>query len=149
MDTHRGVANVNFDTANSASPSFKPSQVYACLKDVPINITAAADLIDYLEVNLQFQSTLAYLKSPPSSYPRPAVDLLGGLSSIKENVQAGRYDGEYGFEYDIWSLIAKAFDGHLSVLPFLIGSFAYGPRVVLASVSMDGTEAPKVYFKCK
>ncbi|KAF2104962.1 hypothetical protein NA57DRAFT_51752 [Rhizodiscina lignyota] len=114
-DTLFQANKAQIKASSSAQPSFKPSEVTACLKDVPINTTLATALIEYLETNLQFQSTLAYLKSPPQSYPHPPLDLFGGLAAIKQNVQANAYENEYDFEKDIHVLVAHAFDGHLAV----------------------------------
>jgi hypothetical protein len=61
---------------------------------VPLNDAVALRFIDYYNTTLQFQSTLAYLKSPPEGYQQPAVDLLAGLQDIKDNITAGAYQNQ-------------------------------------------------------
>jgi hypothetical protein len=133
----------------TADPSFKPSLVYSCLQDVPINKTLAVAQIDWIQQFIPFQSTLSYLAKPPSSYPLPAVDLVAGLSTIREKADSGAYHNEYDFEYDIYDLFRQAYEGHLVFTPFLVGSFSYDRHVSLVSFSENGTSLPKVYFLCE
>lgn len=119
------------------------------MQSVPYNRTLGVAQIAWIQNFLQFQSTLAYLKEPPSTYGLPAVDLMGGLNSISMSIALGRYSNEYDIEVDIYNLNNSAHDGHLWYLPALVGFFRYNRIVSLVSVSLDGTQAPKVYFKCK
>jgi hypothetical protein len=77
----------------------------------------------------------------------PAVDLLGGLDSIKQKALANGYAGEYEFELDIASLIEKTFEGHLVFDPYLIGAFGFSTNVTLISISSDGIALPKIFFQ--
>jgi hypothetical protein len=133
----------------TARSLFKPSLVYSCLQDVPMNKTLAVAQIDWIQQYLPFQSTLSYLAKPPSSYPLPAVDLVGGLNNIREKADTGAYKNEYDFEYDIFNLFQQSYEGHLSFTPLLIGSFQFVRHVSLVSVSENGTDLPKVYFLCQ
>ena len=135
-------------TSQATVVPFIPSDVYACGQDVPINETLAISQISWIKEFIQFQSTLAYLKNPPTGYLLPPVDLVGGLDAIAKNTAAGHYENEYDFEIDMWSLINSAADGHLSFIPYLMGAFQYS-RSPLVSVSLDGIDLPKVYFLCK
>jgi hypothetical protein len=128
---------------------FKPSEVYACLQDVPINVTLAVAQIDWIQQFISFQSTLAYLKEPPSSYPFPAVDIVAGLDSIRNKADAGTYENEYDFEYDVFKLLQKSQEGHLSFRPFLVYAFSYFRRAPLVSFSTQPSDLPRVYFLCK
>jgi hypothetical protein len=123
-----------------------PSDVYACLQDVPINKTLAVAQIEWLENYMQFQSTLAYLKNPLPSYPLPAVDIISGLESIRAAAATGNYSGEYDFEFDTWDLLLRSYDGHILYTPFLIGAFSISRNVELVSISTNGTDLPKVYM---
>ncbi|KAF2149104.1 hypothetical protein K461DRAFT_301681 [Myriangium duriaei CBS 260.36] len=129
-----------------ATVTLIPSEVYACQQDVPVNKTLVADQIASLKAYLQFQSDLAYLKDPPSSYKLPAVDLLGELDEIAAKVKASGYKSEYDVELDIFQLIGSANDGHLIITPFLIGSFQWATGLNLVSVSPDGIQEPQVYL---
>jgi hypothetical protein len=126
--------------------SFKPSDAVACLKDVPINKTLAVSQIDWIQRFIQFQSTLGWLKSPPSTYGLPPVDLVGGLQKIQSNAKSGKYSNQFDFEVDIDTLINSASDGHLGFTPFLVGAFSLQTSVSLVSISDDGHALPKVYF---
>ena len=140
-------AVLTFSTASDAP--VKPSELYACLQDVPISPTLGVAQIAWIQKFLQFQSTLAYLKNPPPTYQPPAVDLVGGLNNITRGLTAGMYRNEYDLELDIYNLIASANDGHLNYIPYLVGSFPYVRNATLVSVSLDGVQVPKIYFQCK
>lgn len=97
---------------------------------------------------IEFQSTLLYLKDPPTGWPNEAVDLMAGLDDIASKVNDGTYTNEYDFETDIAALFIKAHDGHLS-----FDGMAYGGafrwrrnlNIALISASRDGSEVPQVW----
>ncbi|KAF2234157.1 hypothetical protein EV356DRAFT_533206 [Viridothelium virens] len=128
------------------TPTFKPSAVYACLQEVPINNTLAAQQVEWLETYLQFHTTTVYLKNPPPTYQPLAVDLLEGMKEIKTKALAGQYTSEYDFELALYNLIVRGRDGHLVFIPWLVGNFEIRRNVELVSISSDGVQAPKVYF---
>jgi hypothetical protein len=134
--------------ATGPIPAGQPETLLACLQDVPIDNKAAAGLVEYLLNFVPFQSTLEYLKNPPSGYPFPSLDLVGGLNNILNKVQASGYSNEYDFERDIADLFSAAQDGHLTVKPMLIGSF-FSLRPALVSISDNGADVPKVFFFCE
>ena len=105
--------------------------------------------IKWLKSYIELQSTLAYLKNPPSDYPFPPVDILGGLDDISSKASNRQYSTEYEFERDIYNLIVRANDGHLAYGAALISSFSFTPNIPLVSVSLDGVQLPKVYFLCR
>lgn len=138
---------LRIDMLSENSPVFKPSEVYACLKDVPISRAAAAAQIEWIQNFTQFQSTLAYLKDPTPEYQLAPIDIMGGLSKIGQDAEAGIYSNEFDFEWDIFNLILHADDGHFSLAPFLVQGFVINRTVGLVSVSVDGVEEPKVYLQ--
>jgi len=100
---------------------------------------------------------LSYLIKPPTGYLYPAVDIMGGLDKITENLDGGVYSNEYDYQLDIYTLIAAAYDGHFAYTPDIIGVF-YFTRLfseslasgspdfyTIISVSEDGTSLPDVY----
>lgn len=97
---------------------------------------------------VEFQSTLAYLKDPPTGWPNEPVDLIAGLNDIGSKVNDGTYTNEYDFENDIAALFIKAHDGHLA-----FNGMAYGGafrwrrnvNIALISASRNGSELPKVW----
>ncbi|KAI9700928.1 MAG: hypothetical protein M1820_006689 [Bogoriella megaspora] len=140
------LASQSVSQRASATPKFKPSDVYSCLQEVPINNTLAAKQVDWLNNFIQFQTTLEYLKNPPPTYQMPPTDLIAGFEGIKHKALSNGYANEYEFELAIAKLINSAQDGHLSFTPWLVGNFAFNRNVQLVSVSLDGIEVPKVYF---
>ncbi|RDW71635.1 hypothetical protein BP6252_08198 [Coleophoma cylindrospora] len=120
-----------------------------CLKSVPLNVTLSSAFVDYIEPYYQFQSTLAYLKDPPTGYLLPGADILGGLAEIKTKVQRGVYESQWEFEVDLWALgNILAHDFHMNLPLPLINAFNFqtieGP---LISFSSDGLTVPEVFFK--
>jgi hypothetical protein len=97
---------------------------------------------------VQFQSTLTYLKTPPSGYANQGVDLVGGLDDINRKAGNGDYDNEYDFESDIAALLVKSYDGHLGFDGMAFrGVFGWrrSRQISLISGSSDGKETPKVW----
>ena len=94
------IVGIQLDSnSNKATAAvLKPSEVYACLRSIPYDRQKDTEQIAWIKYLLQFQSTLAYLKNPPSSYPLPAVDLIGGLDRISSAITDGKYSDEYSIE---------------------------------------------------
>jgi hypothetical protein len=116
------------------------------LRDIPINNTLAVAQIDWIQRFIPFQTTLSWLKTPPSTYGLPPTDLVGGLENIQSKAESGGYSNYFDFEVDIHTLMKSAHEGHLSFKPFLVGAFEFITHVTLVSISDDGEALPKVYF---
>ncbi|EXJ87946.1 hypothetical protein A1O1_04873 [Capronia coronata CBS 617.96] len=121
---------------------------HECLQSVPIHREAALDLLQSLEPYIKLQSTLAYLANSPDDYQYPAIDILASLHNLTRRVTTGGYAGEYEFQTDLYRLFLTARDGHFSFIPdlFGVGTFKI-PDAALVSVSLDGIESPRVYFR--
>jgi hypothetical protein len=118
----------------------------ACLQSVPLEKERSAALIDYIVPFLEFQTTLAYLKNPPTGYLLPGVDIMDGLQNIKQNLQSGYYLSQWDFEVDVHELInVLPYEGHLTWNLPLLGTFAFATEQSLISVSTDGLAIPQVY----
>ncbi|KAI9663679.1 MAG: hypothetical protein M1821_007169 [Bathelium mastoideum] len=113
---------------------FFASDVIACLTSVPFHPEVASRFITYFNETMQFQSTLAYLKNPPSTYQQPALDFQARLQQIQDRVNADFYHNQYAFEADLQALSQATHDSH-AVLPFN-----------LVTVSSDGKQIPEIYF---
>lgn len=97
---------------------------------------------------VEFQSTLSYLKDPPTGWPNEAVDLIAGVNDIGSKVNDGTYTNEYDFENDIATLFIKAHDGHLNFIGMAYGGAFRWRRnlnIALISASSDGSEVPEVW----
>ena len=125
---------------------FSALSVYNCLITVPFDQTVATELLKYYKDTLEFQSTLTYLKNPPSSYQQPGVDLLGGLDRLQREVDTGTFNNQYNFEIALQDLIYAAHDGHLYFYGGATDIFSFGSPFYISSVSKDGIELPKVYI---
>ena len=120
---------------------------FQCLQSVPLNTQDAVALIDSIMPYMQWQSTLAYLRSPLSGYMFEAIDLLEGLKKISQNVIDQVYNSEYEFEVALNSFFNRAHDSHLTFVPDGVGnSFRFEVGESLVSVSSDGQELPKLYL---
>lgn len=67
---------------------------YQCLQSVPLKVEAAAEQLQGIKTLAQAQSTLAYLKNPPKGYLYPAVDFMGALDQVSQNLAQGKYENE-------------------------------------------------------
>ena len=128
---------------------FNASVAYECLQSVPFNAAVATRLIKYLNDTYQFQSTLAYLKNPPSSYQQPAVDLIQGFNAIQAQIDANVFQNEYAFEAALQNLLYSAHDTHVNLVAGALAVFTFGSGWRLSSISTNGVQLPKVYLTGK
>ncbi|KAL8771483.1 MAG: hypothetical protein Q9209_003153 [Squamulea sp. 1 TL-2023] len=124
---------------------FTAELAHDCLISTPFNATGATQFHSYYKDTLQFQSTLAYLKKPPSTYKQPSVDLLGILDSIQRAVDNGEYKNEYDFEAAVQQLIYATHDAHIPLYAGALSVFTFGAPVSIVSVSTDGIAYPNVF----
>ena len=85
------------DIVSSCNDSFTARQAYDCLTSVPFDPAVATNFIKYYNDTIQFQSTLAFLKSPPSSYQQPAIDVQAGLQRIQDDKNNAFFSKKYSF----------------------------------------------------
>ncbi|KAL8905272.1 MAG: hypothetical protein Q9207_002743 [Kuettlingeria erythrocarpa] len=107
--------------------------VHDCLVSTPFNATVATQFLSYYRDTLQFQSILAYLKNPPTTYKQPSVDLLGGLDSIQQAVDSGLYKNEYEFEAAVQKLVYATHDAHVTLYAGALSVFTFGAPVSIVS----------------
>lgn len=125
---------------------FWASDAFSCLTSVPFNSAVATRFIHYWNETLEFQSTLAYLKSPPQGYQQPAVDVVAELGRIQQRVDAGSYANQYDFEADFQLLLYSLKDSHVYNIAGVLSAFSFASPYEIASVSVDGKQAPKIYI---
>ena len=88
----------------------------------------------------------SYLKAPPSGYLEPAVDLPAVFDAIQAKLNNGSYSNEYQFEADLFRTFNLAKDGHFRFFPdALTGVLRFSRNVGLVSVSLTGSDIPKIY----
>lgn len=116
------------------------------MRTVPFLASVAKEFIQYLNDSIQFQSTLAYLASPPPQYQQPAVDLVAGIKSIARQVDNGNFTSQYDFETTLQRLLNSAHDDHLMFYGGILTSFVYGAPYDIVSLSLDGVQLPKLYL---
>lgn len=134
------------DDVNAGYAYHYASDAYACLTSVPFNSAVATRFIKYVNETVQFQSTLDYLKNPPTSYQQPAVDILSELSKIQNNVTSQVYQNQYQFELDVQNLLYKAHDSHLYLSGGINSAFTFLAPYSITAASKDGKGVPQVYI---
>ncbi|KAF2855717.1 hypothetical protein T440DRAFT_485816 [Plenodomus tracheiphilus IPT5] len=134
------------DSVNEGYAYIYAADAYNCLTSVPFNAAVAQRFVDYVNDTLQFQSTLAYLKSPPVGYQQPAVDVLEQLQSIRNNVTTGVYKNQYQFEIDVQHLLYSTHDAHLTLTAGITAAFSFLAPFSVTAASSDGTSLPQVYI---
>lgn len=125
---------------------FNASLAYECLTSVPFNADVATRFLQYYNDTFQFQSTLSYLKNPPTSYQQPAVDVLQGLSELQAGIDNGIFSNEYEFEAALQTLLQATHDGHIDLEAGILTAFSFASPRDIISVSIDGVQPPKVYL---
>ena len=116
---------------------------------MPLNQTVASQFLQYYRDTLEFQSTLTYLKNPPSSYQQAPSDLLGGLDQIQRQLDTGVYSNQYDFEVALLDLVYSAHDGHTYLYGGASNVFSFGSPFEISSVSVDGIRPPQVFISGK
>ncbi|KAL1591335.1 hypothetical protein SLS60_012079 [Paraconiothyrium brasiliense] len=131
------------------TPSVDAKLAYDCITSVPLHKDEALHLLEGVAPYLRWQSTTAWLKDPPAEYAekiQPAIDVWGGLETIKSKVQNETYTNEFEFGFDLYTLLQQTHDGHFVYVPDVVGTvFNWARPVPLVSVSADGKELPKPY----
>lgn len=121
----------------------------ACQLSAPFDQKLSIEQIYYFVPYINFESDLAYLKNPPSTYLISAVDILGDLNDIRQNASAGIYTNQYAFDAAITNLVGKAHNGHFTYTTGLIAAFEHHNIMPLVSISKDGLALPHVYVASK
>lgn len=81
-----------------ATPTVPAKLAYDCITSVPLNKSAALDLIDSIKPYFRWQSTVTFLKDPPAEYVekiQPGVDIWGGLADIESKVESETFTNEF------------------------------------------------------
>ncbi|PBP16544.1 hypothetical protein BUE80_DR012456 [Diplocarpon rosae] len=146
----------------SATPTVAAQLAHDCLNSVPLNKTAALQLVDSMEPYLEWQSgernpkssvmlvadqisDTAWKKNPPADYFYPPHDIFAYLASVKSNLESNMYANEYEFQEDLYQVFARAHDGHFIFYPdALTKAFEWGRKRSLVSISEDGTSLPVI-----
>ncbi|KAL2075024.1 hypothetical protein VTL71DRAFT_8804 [Oculimacula yallundae] len=129
----------------TGTPTVAAQLAHDCLNSVPLNKTAAIQLVDEIEPYIEWQSDLAWKKNPPKDYFYPPHDILGYLASVKANLQADKYASEYAFQEDLYQVFARGHDGHFVFYSdALTKAFEWGRKRSLVSISEDGTSLPVI-----
>jgi hypothetical protein len=89
---------------------------------------------------------LTYLKNPPASYQQPGVDLMGGLNQLQDGINRGIFPNQYEFEAALQTLLIAAHDGHTGLIAGILSAFSFASPYDLVTLSVDGTQLPKVYL---
>lgn len=94
--------------ADTAPLPTLPAQIgYDCMMSVPLNKSAAMDLMVSLQPYLEWQSTTAFLKNPPDEYVekiQKPVDVMGMFSDIMDNLKSDKYTSEYAVSLQNFSI---------------------------------------------
>ena len=144
----RLIYQANF-LLGSPDPFVSSQLAQQCLDTVPIVKDDALKYIDGMIPFISFQSTLAHLKNPPKTYQLPAVDIIGSLAKVRENVTNDVYKGEHALQSEMFDLLLSAHDGHLNWYGDMISTaFTFTYPWNLVSVSEDGQKEPSVYASC-
>ncbi|KAL6703779.1 hypothetical protein ACN47E_009078 [Coniothyrium glycines] len=136
-------------TQTAAVPTVPAQLAYECITSVPFNQSAALALVDGVVPYFRWQSNTVWLKDPPAEYAekvQPAIDIFGGLEDIRAKVNAGDYEHEFEFGFELYRLLQQTHDGHFVYVPDVVGNvFNFARPVPLVSASSDGKELPKAY----
>ncbi|KUJ19611.1 uncharacterized protein LY89DRAFT_780523 [Mollisia scopiformis] len=128
------------------TPIIPGELAFNCLQSVPLHSEEALAVSGALLPYVEFQSDLSFKKAPPSGFPYSAVDLVGSVTRIVNNLKNNSYPNEYAWQMDMFKTFMSAKDGHFRFAGDLISRpIRFTRNVSLVSVSMDGTSLPQIY----
>ncbi|KAJ5180064.1 Interphotoreceptor retinol-binding [Penicillium capsulatum] len=130
---------------SKSTPSVPHDLAHRCLMTMPFDSSRAKTFLGQARKYLEFQSTVDILKNPPSGYEMPSTDLLGGLDSILDKVNAGGYSSQFEMDLEVSHLIKSAHDEHLVFSLCSQSIFNSVIDLPLVSISTDGLSLPEVY----
>ncbi|KAJ5980492.1 Interphotoreceptor retinol-binding [Penicillium waksmanii] len=136
------VADANEKKVDTTVPH---DLAYQCLKSMPFESDRATIFLTNVRKILEFQSTVDFLKSPPSGYKMPSVDLLGGIDTILDKAKGDGYSSQFEMDLETSNLIKSAHDSHLVFQLCSQSIFNYVIDFPLVSVSSDGLSLPAIY----
>ncbi|KAF2196112.1 hypothetical protein GQ43DRAFT_499809 [Delitschia confertaspora ATCC 74209] len=117
---------------------------FKCLDSVPVDVEGNKKLIDELKLIWQFESDIAWLKNPPSTFELGPTDLIAELDKIKQNLAS--FSSEYVVQLAIWSITVKTGNFHMTWRPDILQVFDWTRQVQVVSLSEDGKSLPKVFL---
>jgi hypothetical protein len=97
--------------ATASSIEVPAQRAYDCLMSVPVDVAGDIKEIQELKSYLEYQSTLAWLKSGVKDLQNP-FDVMGGLDAIAKSVQDKKYKSDYEVQFSIRRLL----DGELQIM---------------------------------
>ena len=124
---------------------FTAHQVYACLVTVPFFKDPATQLLNYIADTLTYQSTISYLRDPPSSYQQPAIGVVETLSFLQDLVDTSSFSNQYEFEAAVQRLLLRMHDAHVVLSGGLLEYVVFGAPMDLLSLSSDGMALPRIH----
>ncbi|KAL2063874.1 hypothetical protein VTL71DRAFT_4368 [Oculimacula yallundae] len=139
-----------FEADPGARPLVPAQLGYDCLQSVPLHKTEALAFVDSLLPYMEWQSSLADIKSPPADYAYPGVDVTKKVANIKHKLQHNKYTNEYSYMLDIYKTVVSAHDALFDVKPDILYAaltFIRPQNLALVSYSQDGLQLPKIYVR--
>ena len=82
----------------AATPTVPAQLAYDCITSVPLNKSAALELIEAIVPYFRWQSNTVWLEDPPKEYAekvQPAAEVWGGLKKIETSVSDGTFKNEF------------------------------------------------------
>lgn len=92
-----------------------------------------------------WKAPVNWLADPPSDYPYPSTDILGGLDDLASKVSSGSISSQYVLDEALNKLVTSAHEGHFYASFCSLSAIQYIRAVQLVSVSRDGIEVPELY----
>lgn len=133
----------------AATPTVPAQLAYDCITSVPLNKSAALELIEAIVPYFRWQSNTVWLEDPPKEYAekvQPAAEVWGGLKKIETSVSDGTFKNEFEFGFALYRLLQNTHDGHFVYIPDVIGTvFNWARPIPLVSISEDGIQLPKAF----
>jgi len=114
-----------------------------------LNQTITLEFLEGLSRYIQYQSTLAYLRNPPSGSGQEPIDVLEELEKIASDVETGVLTGEYEFETRVTKVVGLTHDGHFAIPFSLFNLFTFRAPFGLVSISVDGVQLPELFVDSK
>ncbi|KAH7392849.1 hypothetical protein BKA66DRAFT_438985 [Pyrenochaeta sp. MPI-SDFR-AT-0127] len=142
-------ADQRAQSVSATTSIYVPAELaFECLQSIPVDVEGDIKEIQELKEYLEYQSTLAYLKTGVEGQIEP-LDIMGSLDKMVAAIKDGTtFTSDYEVQFAIRALLDRAGDFHLQFQTDLTTVFQF-VRVVggIVSLSEDGLSLPKIYLQ--
>lgn len=94
----------------AATPHIPAKIAHDCITSIPFNSSAAVELLDSIKPYLDWQTTIDYMRDPPSEYAekiQEPYDFYTEFERIYVLAKSDGYGNEFDFGFDLYEAVGS------------------------------------------